>query len=356
MKNRKHRKSAAVLTVLLILTAMFLTACGGGSGSYAGYSASADTEMPMAMPEEAYYDDEAYDFGGMNLTSNYSGGAAAQSARSAAPTEKTVTEAEEPDEPESGSDDTLKPRKLIFRASLTLESTEFDATAAAIADLTERLGGYFSDTSSGERGSSHRWANYTIRVPSARFDEFLDQAGELANETWRNVTREDISENYYDTDGRLKTQQTKLNRLRELLEKAETVEDMITIESAIAETEYEIDSLSGELRHYDSLVNYSTIDISLEEVYRLTEVEQVPDTYFTRLGYAFKDGLSNFGDWLEDLTIAVAYGWIWIALLIVILVVLVKLGKAGKLTLKRRETLHVSDKKTDAAPPQEPKN
>ena len=68
--------------------------------------------------------------------------------------------------------------------------------------------------------------------------------------TWQSDTAENISERYYDTQSRLETAQIKLERLQELLKKAESMEDIITIESAISETEYEIEDLSGTMRHY----------------------------------------------------------------------------------------------------------
>ena len=57
------------------------------------------------------------------------------------------------------------------------------------------------------------------------------------------------------------------------------MEDIITIESAISETEYQIESLSGTLRHYDALVDYATIHISLQEVYRLSNVEEPAESF-----------------------------------------------------------------------------
>ncbi len=76
---------------------------------------------------------------------------------------------------------------------------------------------------------------------------------------------ENITEEYYDTDSRLKTAQIKLERLQELLSKADNMADIITIESAISDTEYEIESLSGTLRHYDALVDYATVSLTLSE-------------------------------------------------------------------------------------------
>lgn len=69
--------------------------------------------------------------------------------------------------------------------------------------------------------------------------------GTLCHVTWQDDSAENISEQYYDTQSRLETAQIKLARLQELLKKAENMEDIITIESAISETEYEIERLSG---------------------------------------------------------------------------------------------------------------
>ena len=57
------------------------------------------------------------------------------------------------------------------------------------------------------------------------------------------------------------------------------MEDIITIESAISETEYEIERLSGTMRHYDALVDYATVTLELSEVYRLSGTEDAPKSF-----------------------------------------------------------------------------
>ena len=342
-KNRKYRILIAAMAIILLLTA-----CGGSGG----YSGAADYAMAnVSNFEERIYDfDEADDYGGafgVTATSNRLNAETPALDSNKSSDNNNVNHNADNDASQDSQDNQdnqneTRPRKLIFSASIQLETTEFEQTAQALSDLVEQMGGYFSNSDAGERGSGHKWGNYTARIPAAKFDLFLQQAGELAHETRRNVSRQDVSENYYDTDGRLKTQKAKLDRLQDLLEKAETVEDMITIESAIAETEYEIDSLSGELRHYDNLVDYSTVEISLEEVYRFTEVDEVPESYGSMLASAFVSGLQNFTDWLEDLTVAIAYNWIWILLFIALLLIFIKLGKAGKLSLKPKFKNHIS--------------
>ena len=178
---------------------------------------------------------------------------------------------------ESGSGATGQ--KLIRTAWLELESTEFDEAARGLKELTEEYNGYFETSSVANYKDGARWGDYTVRIPAEQFDAFLSHAGALCHLTWQEVSQEDISEAYYDTAGRLKTQQIKLERLQELLSKAEKMEDIITLESAISETEWQIENLSGTLRHYDGKVSYATVHISLREVYKLSSVEEVPDTF-----------------------------------------------------------------------------
>ena len=196
-----------------------------------------------------------------------------------------------------------------------LETTAFDETAERLASLTAELGGYFESSSVDNRSGDYRWAEYTVRVPSGQYQTFLDQTGELCNVLWSNATQEDVSEAYYDTEGRLRTQQIKLERLQSLLEQAENMEDIITIESAISETEQQIDDLSGTLQHYDALVDYAAVHLTLYEVYQLSDETQAPGGFGQRLGAAFTGGLRSFGDVLEGLVLAAAYGWVWLVLL-----------------------------------------
>ena len=139
-----------------------------------------------------------------------------------------------------------------------------------------------------------------------------------------------MTEAYYDTEGRLKTQQIKLERLQELLSRAEAMEDIITIESAISETEYQIESLSGTLRRYDALVDFATVSVNLQEVYKLSSVEEAPDSFSARMGSAFTAGWAAFAAGMENLAVGLAYSWMWLLVLAVIAVVVIRVIRGKK--------------------------
>ena len=275
----KRKLFACFLAWTMILS---LAACGGSSNKSASSAATADS-APMET-EEGYFD----------TNGSYDDGA------------------------DSGGS-ILEDQKIIYTGTLNLETTDFDGTAKAVTALADTLGGYLESSTVGTGGRSYRWAEYTVRVPAAQFQSFLDQAGGLAHVTWQNTDLQNITETYYDTAGRLKTQQIKLERLQKLLAQAENMEDIITIESAISETEWNIEDLSGTLRHYDALVDFATITVSLQEVYKYSDTEELPENFGDRLGSALSRGWHSFVDGMADFAVALAYNWMWLILWAVII-------------------------------------
>ena len=223
--------------------------------------------------------------------------------------------------------------KMIYTATLELETKEFDAARESITQTVGELGGWFESRRLSQ-GGSRRYLTCVIRVPAKNFSMLLDRVGEAAHVTDRGEDSQNVSEAYYDTEARLTTQRTKLERLQQLLSQAENMEDIISLESAISETELQIEYLTGSLRQYDSLIDYSTVTVNLREVYRLTSDEEVPVTFGQRLGSALASGLRNGIVNLEDFIIALARNWlsilVWAAVIAAIVLLVRRLGKRRK--------------------------
>jgi len=255
---------------------------------------------------------------------------------------------------DGGSGEPAQTAKRIYTAELNLETKAFDEAAQKLEALVAERGGWFQETSVNDYGSGYRHGSYVVRVPSEKFQDFLTQVGALCHVTYQNTACEDVSEYYYDTAGRLKTQRTKLERLQDLLSRAENMEDIITIESAISETEQTIDSLSGELRYYDAQVAYSTVRLTLEEVYRLTDTEQPANGFAGRLGTALESGWKGFISGMQDILIFLAYGWMWLVCLAAIIILALALAarrrkkRAAAMQARKVEPIQLSGSgKTD---------
>ena len=326
-------KRGLALFLAALLTALTLTACGGGGG-YSGGSASS---APADSESQTAYDDsgdewkaEVREFG-FDAPADAAGGSPAEPEAA-------------PDGGEAQEEDRLAKAKMVYTASIQAETQDYDACTAALEELVDRLGGYLEYASSDSRGDGSRSASYTVRVPVKEFRGFLKTVGEISHVTSQDQNAENISERYYDTESRLETQKTKMERLQTLLSKAENMEDIIDLENAISETEYQIEQLTGSLRHYDSLVDFATIDVRLREVLRLTTVEEAPPTFGSRLGNAFTDGLRGFGDFLQDVAVYLAYNWTWMVLLALVILLVVKVSKRHQ--AQRGETFRQSRERT----------
>ena len=326
-------KRGLALFLAALLTALALTACGGGGG----YSGGSDSGAPAASESQTAYDSG----GGDNWKSAAqefgfdapAGGAGEPAGPGAAP-----------DGGETQAEDRLASAKIVYTADIQAETQDFDACTAALEDLVDGLGGYLEYASAGSGGDGSRSASYTVRVPAKEFRGFLKTVGEISHVTSQSRNADNISERYYDTESRLETQKTKMERLQMLLSKAENMEDIIDLENAISETEYQIEQLTGSLRHYDSLVDFATIDVRLREVLRLTTVEEAPPTFGSRLGNAFTDGLRGFGDFLQDVAVYLAYNWTWMVLLALVILLVVKVSKRRQ--AQRGETFRQSRERT----------
>ena len=238
------------------------------------------------------------------------------------------TEDASADTAESGADFSAvrKNAKLILNANLTLETQDFEKSAADIEKMTAEAGGYIESSGTyGDTGS--RSANYTLRVPQEKFEQFYAQLGENMHVVSRSRSSEDVTEQYTDIETRLATLQTKHERLLSLLEKADKMEDIISLENALADCEYEIDSLTGSKRRYDDLVGFSTFYINLREVQTLTATADGTG-FGAQLTQAAKTGARGLADVVRGTILGVVMFWP--------AVILVIAGTAAGVILHRR--------------------
>lgn len=230
-----------------------------------------------------------------------------------------------------GSPYTSEDAKLIREATLSLESLDFDAATVALDALVASCGGYYGSSSfwggSTYGGNQNRSAEFTVRIPAGRYDAFFAGVGDVAHVVRRSENSTDVGAEYYDSELRLNTAKTKHERLLALLEKADKMEDIITLETSLAQVQYEIDQLSGTLRRYDGLIDFATIHVSLDEVIRITDKPDERDTFAVRMSKAFSGGTASFGASMARFAEWAAYHFIGIVIFLAIAVVVFVLRK-----------------------------
>ena len=211
---------------------------------------------------------------------------------------------------ESGSTGTVMPenQKLIRTVYMEAETLSMDSLITWLDGRVGALNGYYEQKSvrrSGSRddGSYYQYADLTIRVPAENLDGFISQVGDEANIVSTSESTENVTLTYVSTQSRVQALETEQTRLLELLENAETMEDLLVIEERLTEVRWELENYASQLRVLDNQVNYSTIYLSVWEVDEPTVI--VERTVWQKIGDGFVenagnmwDGLVNFFIWL----------------------------------------------------------
>ncbi len=253
-------------------------------------------------------------------------------------------------------------RKLIKTVDLSVETKEYDALMGSLEKQVEGLGGYIEalDAYNGSYygGRDNRSASITVRIPVEKLDGFITQIGEEANIVNRNESVEDVTLQYVDLDSHARMLEEEQERLLELLAQAETIEDIIAIESRLSEVKYQLESMRSQLRTYDNKVQYSTVYIYIEEVKELTPVVEL--SAGERISQGFVESIEDIAYSIKEFCIAfiinIPYIIVWAVILVVLVFVVLKIIKfADKRSArlmeearKQKESL-VSKKTTPAA-------
>lgn len=228
-------------------------------------------------------------------------------------------------------------RKLIRTASLTIRTAQYDADLDALTQLISSVGGYIESTyQSGDLESgSARSNSMTLRIPSDKLDEFLNGLDSVGRVVDRSESSTDMTVQYADNEARLATLQAKMERLNELLEKAETVEDLISIESAIADTQYSIDSYETRQRTIDRQVDMSEVDIYLREDSPVEVTSEM--SLGERISRAFQNSVEDFGQFLRNMLVFIVMALPALGLMAIVTAAVLLICRAKKKGKKAKE-------------------
>lgn len=277
----KHKTT--MLAALLLTMALLLSACGTTSET-----AAMKTEAPAAI-----YDQSA----GESMVEMPAEETAEVEVEDTIVTAAAASDALETAEMEQLSE------KIIYSGYVSMETTEFDAALSALDQAVREFGGFVQD--SNVAGTSdydgqnvvvrNRWASYTVRIPTERFDEFLTMTDGIGNVTNSGRTAENVTSRYTDYEARLSSLTTQEERLLAMLEQSGDLESFIQLEERLSEVRYEIESIERNLRNLDQKLNYSTVTVDIQEVEIYTPAVTVQRSFGEKISDSFTKGWKRFG-------------------------------------------------------------
>lgn len=356
----------------IVLAAAVVAGCGSSDASYAEVSSgttsasssraaagvSSNYDYAAEMTAEKAYD---YDSGTEAVADVYDESTLEEMDPYYNAGDITVTADDQQDASDSKKSSKDKPddieevdtsKKVIRNMNYSVETTDLDALDQAIQAKVSELGGYIENSSIdgstvyhdgyylGEDGNTYydtsyvshsgntrqyRYAYYTIRIPAQQLDQFAQAVEEGANVLSQSTSTQDITSSYVDTDSRRKSLEEELQVLNDMAKKAETVEDLIQIESQRSEVRYQLENIKSQLKSMDDRVAYSTVNMDVTEVKVLTDTTAKDLTWQERVSNGFANSCERLVTTSQEIAIGIASNLPMILFYIVIAVILLVL-------------------------------
>ncbi|NLC12304.1 MAG: DUF4349 domain-containing protein [Firmicutes bacterium] len=249
--NPGKKKRIFYFAALLIFFTLFVTGCGAADKVVAPSTSKqmVDQAYDVDTPEEA------------QSSANY-----AEDAGDGAQLQGSAPEGI------SNDIDSTRRRHMILSAHLTLEVEDIERAADDIQSVVNELDGYVASLQFYDLTRERRIGQISIRVPEDKYEHALEMIDELGNVKSISENTKDVTMQYIDLEARIANMEAQEERMRELLERAETIGEIMEIERELGRIRGSIESMSGEFKYLRERVNYSSINIGLEEKDPRTEV------------------------------------------------------------------------------------
>lgn len=147
-------------------------------------------------------------------------------------------------------------QKLTKTVRATLETKEYASLLKELETLLQQQGGYVTFSSmENQTGSGPSYANYTMKIPQEKLDGFLESLSTLGNISSMETQVEDITSPYYDTKTRLDSLAQQEQRLLELLDQTEDLQQILEIEDKLSYVRSDIEYINSILKTYENPSN-----------------------------------------------------------------------------------------------------
>lgn len=315
---------------LLFAAAVGITACGSSKSSMTA-------ETTAAMASEAAYQETAYDeaYDSVSTKAESGSGISGPAGQTAA---------------------LPAGRKLIRNVTMQVETDQFDQMISGINAKISELGGYveqsdISGNSMNYRGEPlPRYANITARIPGNKLDSFVGAVSDSGNITNKSESTQDVTLQYSDVESRKKSLEIEQERIWQFLEKAESIDTVITLEQRLSDIRYQLESMESQLRLYDNQVDYSTVYLNISEVTAFTPT--APESTGTRIKNGLADNFQALTQALTNLLVfLITTSPFWIPLAVILAIVITAMRrhnrKISRLIEMEKEKLETKKEKAE---------
>lgn len=193
-------------------------------------------------------------------------------------------------------------QKIIKNGKLRFETADFEKTADKIYTAVKKYKAQIQSDNEGKDYNSIT-RNIVIRVSNENFENVLnDISSGISYFDQKEISSEDVTEQFIDLEARLKAKKELENRYLDLLKKANKISEILEIEKELVAIREEIESKQGQLNYLQNRVSMSTLEITF---YKHTTETGVTVSYGSKMWNSIKGGVS----WIPGFFLGLLYIW-----------------------------------------------
>ncbi|GAB2978885.1 DUF4349 domain-containing protein [Streptomyces pseudoechinosporeus] len=159
----------------------------------------------------------------------------------------------------------LSATHIIRTASLTVQVKDVPKALAEARTAVENAGGIVGNETTDRDSKGRERSRVVLRVPTDRYEEVLEElegAGKLIDRT---AKAEDVTDQVVDVESRITTQRASVIRIRELMDQATKLSDVVTLEGELSSRQADLESLLAQQASLKDRTSLATITLSLSE-------------------------------------------------------------------------------------------
>lgn len=227
-------------------------------------------------------------------------------------------------------------RIILKSANISMDTEDYDAAIEAIRSLLNGTEGYIAseNTSFKTRYTDRdnlKYGSLVLRVTSSQFDDMLTTIKAQGFVNYNNISSQDVTKNYRDTASEIENLKVTETRLREILEEADEVSDILAIENELTRVRGQIDAYTNQLKNWEDLADLSYVYVELNEVTSINPtIEPIDNSILTRAKEGFIDSINTIIEVISD-------SFVWLIAKAPILLILGIVFGLGVRTFRRRK-------------------
>ncbi|MEI0606701.1 DUF4349 domain-containing protein [Brachyspira pulli] len=171
-------------------------------------------------------------------------------------------------------------RKLIVTVDIRINSKDVEKSYKSIENKVKEYNGYFDNVES----SKNRYY-LTIRIPKDNLNNFISFIEESEKIENKNISTQDVTDTYYDTDNRIKNREVLLEKLRNYLKEAKNIDEILKIEDRINTLTYEIERMKGNLQNLQSSIDYSRVTVNIQNQEAIKSNTNIYNKYLNLISF-----------------------------------------------------------------------